>query len=229
MIHQIKSKITDNTEEIHEAQITSYLNIYNYMLLRRDPETVKNIDFFTLDGIMMILFLKLFFQKSFERKAPDFSSYFVRLFSEISKNNNTIGFVGGSKEDIKAFIRTVKLNYPKLQILHAINGYYSNEQFVIDQLLNNQPNVIIVGMGTPMQERFLVRLKQRGFKGGLYSCGAFISQTASKGRDYFPSVINKLHLRWAYRIYEDPKLFKRYALYYPMAMVLLLKDYVQKK
>ncbi len=229
MINKILSKITDNTEEEKLGTITSYLNIYNYNLLRKNPKIVDNIDAFTLDGIMMILFLRFFFGIRLKRKAPDFSSYFTDLFGRIEREGKSISFVGGSIEEIGKFRSIVKQNYPSIKILNTIHGYIDDENKVQDELFKANPDFVVAGMGTPKQESFLVGLKNKGFQGKLFSCGAFISQTASKGKNYFPKLIDKFHLRWAYRIYEDPKLFKRYTIEYPIALFFLLKDYIQKK
>lgn len=229
MINQVVSKIIDEVDFNNPSQTTSYLNMYNYKRLRNLPEIYNSIDYFTLDGIMMILFLRLFYGKKFERKAPDFSSYFIEMFADIASHNRTICFVGGSEKDIIQFVKIVKENYPDLRISHAISGYDLEEDSVIDQFISEQVDVVVVGLGTPKQEKFMFRLRNKGYKGAVFSCGAFISQTASKGREYFPNVVNKFHIRWIYRIYKEPKLFKRYFISYPRALFQLLRDYRTNK
>lgn len=229
MIHKVLPKITDQVDFQTEGRLVSYLNIYNYKLLRNQKEVVDKIDAFTLDGIMMIIFLKVFFRKKFERKAPDFSSYFTTLFARLEEQKKKLGFIGGTENEMEAFVNTVKNSYPELEISHAISGYNLDEVQTMAQLLANPPDVLVVGMGTPRQEMFLATLKGMGFKGLLFSCGAFISQTATKGKYYFPEIINKLHLRWAYRIYTDPKLFRRYAFSYPHALMLLVGDFFKNR
>ncbi|MFC4221695.1 WecB/TagA/CpsF family glycosyltransferase [Flagellimonas marina] len=224
MINQISQKITDNIQFERGSQIVSYVNIYNYQVLRKTPKIAEKIDFFTLDGIMLLLFIRIFVGKKYKRKAPDFSSYFTEFFGYLEKANRKVVFIGGSENDMSSFVKTVKENYPEMNIVDTYNGFDLIEEQVIKALISKEVDCAIVGMGTPKQENFIVKALEKGYKGSSFCCGAFISQTANKGKDYFPRIINRLHLRWAYRIYKEPKLFKRYSINYPIGLLLLLFD-----
>lgn len=224
MINQISQKITDNIQFEKRTQIVSYLNIYNYQILRRTPKIIEKIDYFSLDGIMLLLFIRVFMGKKFKRKAPDFSSYFTEFFGYLEKTDKRVVFIGGSEDDMSSFTNTVMQNYPKMNLVDTFNGFDLDEEKVINALISKKIDCTIVGMGTPKQENFVVKALEKGYMGSSFCCGAFISQTANKGKDYFPSFINRLHLRWAYRIYKEPKLFKRYSINYPKGLSLLILD-----
>ncbi|MBA4745342.1 MAG: WecB/TagA/CpsF family glycosyltransferase [Muricauda sp.] len=224
MINQICDKIIDDIDFEKRSQTVSYLNIYNYQILRKTPKIIEKIDYFTLDGIMLLLFIQIFMGKRFNRMAPDFSSYFAEFFGYLERNNKRVVFIGGSENDMSSFIKTVKENYPQMNIIDTYNGFDLDEDHVINGLISKEVDCTIVGMGTPKQESFIVKARKKGYEGSSFCCGAFMSQTANKGRDYFPSYINRLHLRWAYRIYKEPKLFKRYSINYPKGLSLLFLD-----
>lgn len=84
-------------------------------------------------------------------------------------------------------------------------------------------------MGTPAQDIFLKELNEIGWDGIAFTCGGFIHQVASGKLNYYPEIINKLNLRWLYRIYDEPKLFKRFFCYYPLSMLLFLYDYLNMR
>ena len=168
--------------------------------------------------------MRITMNKKITRKAPDFSSYFIELFESFQQNKTRVAFYGGTEDEISKFILTVKENYPKLDMVLSFNGYDYNEEEVIKNILEKNITVVIAGLGTPKQEIFLTNLKNSGFSGTGYSCGAFISQTAKTGMIYFSKNVDRLHLRWLYRIYKEPKMFKRYFFEYPKAFYYLTMD-----
>ena len=127
----------------------------------------------------------------------------------------------------KHFYISYEKAYPRLKIEKTINGYFREDNHIdiAQEVLGIKPDLIIVGLGTPKQERFAILLKSMGFQGSIYTCGAFITQTAIMGVKYYPTIINNLHLRWFYRIIKEKKLLKRYILLYPLSIWYLLNDY----
>ena len=83
------------------------------------------------------------------------------------------------------------------------------------------PNIVIAGMGSPLQEHFLISLRKKGWGGLGFTCGAFIKQTA-KNINYYPKVFDKFHFRWLYRLFDEPKLFGRYFFEYPKVLLELI-------
>ncbi|MDR5733108.1 WecB/TagA/CpsF family glycosyltransferase [Caballeronia sp. LZ025] len=119
--------------------------------------------------------------------------------------------------------------FPALNVCGSRNGYFLCDLDRIDALrdvLDPKANVLICGMGSPYQERFLHELRKLGWRGTAYTCGGFLHQMAKKGARYYPAWIDRLQLRWAYRIYDEPTLFKRYFFGYPVAVFFVIKDCV---
>ncbi|WP_297704320.1 WecB/TagA/CpsF family glycosyltransferase [uncultured Eudoraea sp.] len=224
MINNVLSKITDHIDYDKSTQLVSYLNIYNYKILRKNREVLERIDHFTLDGIMLILFIRIFMGKKIKRKAPDFSSYFKDMFAHFEVKHKRIVFIGGSESEIEKFVEIVKYYYPKLDVVAFFNGFNIDEEQLIQKVISKKTDVVIIGMGTPLQELLMIKMKKMGFQGSCFTCGAFITQTAIGGKNYFPHLIDKLHLRWAFRIYKEPKLIKRYLLDYPVGLKYLILD-----
>jgi N-acetylglucosaminyldiphosphoundecaprenol N-acetyl-beta-D-mannosaminyltransferase len=87
---------------------------------------------------------------------------------------------------------------------------------------------VIVGMGAVLQEKFLLTLRSLNWQGAGYTCGGFFHQTADT-ITYYPKIIDQLQLRWAYRIFKEPKLFLRYSIQYPKFIFILLFDTLSKR
>ncbi len=57
------------------------------------------------------------------------------------------------------------------------------KRLIIHEIDDSCPDILVVGMGTPLQEEFLLKCvdKLTSVK-EFYTCGGFLEQTASKGR-----------------------------------------------
>jgi len=159
------------------------------------------------------------------------TSIATEVFAAASCNGDSIFFVGAKQEEVEAAASRIKEAFPSLRVLGARSGYFESaaekEDFV-SGLRTLSPDIVVAGMGTPMQEEFLVALANAGWRGKGFTCGGFLHQTA-KALKYYPDWINALHLRWAYRIYDEPKLFKRYFLQYPKFLLVFLFDLASRR
>ena len=67
-------------------------------------------------------------------------------------------------------------------------------------------------MGTGLQERFLLDLADLGWTGLGLTCGGYLDQVLTGGGvRYYPDLVDRLHLRAAYRLLQEPaRLLPRY-------------------
>ncbi|NCP83739.1 MAG: hypothetical protein CO068_04640 [Flavobacteriaceae bacterium CG_4_9_14_0_8_um_filter_34_30] len=228
MIRKIVPKLVNEINYKEKGVIVSYLNAYNYLKLRKHNSIVSQINIFTLDGILLVFLFKILFNKKIARLSPDYSSYFKELFLQCELSSTRLFFVGGNKEEISKFIKSIKRKHPKLKISGFTDGYYENENELIFKINKLSPEIVFIGLGSPKQEIFATQLKNNNFTGNIYTCGAFISQTASRGMEYYPTLINKFNLRWVFRLTKEKGLIKRYFIEYPYAVFIILKDYYKK-
>jgi exopolysaccharide biosynthesis WecB/TagA/CpsF family protein len=72
-----------------------------------------------------------------------------------------------------------------------------------------QPNVIVVGLGSGLQERWALEVAARLRSGLLITCGGYLDQVHQPA--YYPSWAYSLRLNWAMRLARDPtRLWRRY-------------------
>lgn len=226
MIKQVLNKIVDKIDFNEKSISVCYINVYNYRILRLNPHIVNQIDYFTLDGILLVLILRIFSKKKINRLSPDFSSYFKDLFCYLDLNKKRVFFVGATHEEMRNFVKKIESIFPNIQIVGYLDGYTLNPQSAFEDIMAKKSDVLIVGMGTPNQEEFMMKIKSFGYEGASFACGAFFSQTAAKGLQYYPKAVSFLHLRWVYRIYREPKLVWRYLIDYPIGLFYILKDLI---
>ncbi len=106
-----------------------------------------------------------------------------------------------------------KERWHKLNIIGYRNGHFHSEEEKDEEakhIVNVNPDFLIVGMGILMQEQFLLKVKDTGFQGIGFTCGGFIHQTAKNEIDYYPAWVDRMNLRFLYRMYREPHIRKRY-------------------
>lgn len=213
-----------------DNHLTTFLNPYSYLLARKNIQLFEEFNSICIDGIALVKVLKIFGLANVVRKSFDMTSLAPIVFNDAVQASKFIYFIGTKPGVIDQAIENIKLLYPELIITGYRDGYIkANErEKVLEDIKSQNPNIVVCGMGTPLQEQFLVDLRNTGWDGMGYTCGGFLHQIASNIQ-YYPTWTDKYHLRWAYRIYDEPKLFKRYFWEYPKFLLVFTYDYFKYK
>ena len=221
MIELIKNKNNNK-------MITTFLNPFSYLLARSNKDQLSHFNI-NIDGGLLVILLNLFGFK-YKRKSFDMTSLAPVVFNDAIKNNKSLYFIGSKPKVIDLAIKNIKDRFPKLNICGYRDGYINdNEIVVVLDIINSlKADYVICGMGTPLQEQFLIDLKNSGWTGKGYTCGGFLHQTAA-GIRYYPNWVNTLGLRAFFRMYDEPKLIRRYFIDYPHAIIIILFDLFKNK
>ncbi len=211
----LKSLARDISSTYSKCGNNTFINPYSYLLLRNKQQVLNGIDNIMIDGGLFVMLYNMLLGKKEGRVSFDMTSLAPKVFKQAEETGQSLYFVGSKQEEISQALEVIKLEFPKLNIIKYRNGYFSGNEWQeeLDIVAEMNPNIVIVGMGTPIQETFLIDLRKKGWTGTGFTCGGFLHQTA-KGIQYYPKWVDKFKLRWMYRIYDEPKLFKRYTLDY---------------
>lgn len=225
----LESVIAKNSGDIERGNVPgliTYINPYSYLMLRKARVHLDDYASIYIDGSLLVIFFRLLLRKSFSRISFDMTSAAPVLFEAWQRDQKTVYFIGAQDHEMSVFIDRVSAAFPTLSIAGWQGGHFKDKEdrdAAISRICHLRPEVLIVGMGAPLQERFLQDVVAAGWGGIGHTCGGFIHQTATK-LAYYPELINKFNLRWLYRIYDEPKLAKRYMLIYPYALWLIFFD-----
>ena len=219
----IKSIIFDKNK-----RLTTFLNPFSYLLFRRDFDKLKYFNV-KIDGGMLVIILNLFRIKV-TRESFDMTSLGPIVFNEAINENKSVYFIGTKPHVIDSAIKNIQEEFPALNISGFRDGYMSplERDMVIKEIINKKTDYVVCGMGTPLQEQFLIDLQKFGWNGKGYTCGGFLHQTANC-INYYPKWINSLGLRAFYRMYDEPQLIKRYFTNYPQAICIIVFDLIKDK
>lgn len=126
------------------------------------------------------------------------------------ESGRRVALLGGKKEVLDALKEKLSASMPTLNIVSSHDGYFTseNEDEVVDQLSQAEPQLLLVALGVPKQEYFIDKWHSRFPNavmvgvGGSFDVWAGISKRA-------PKVFQQLNLEWFYRLLKEPWRYKR--------------------
>lgn len=220
-------KEADTPSQLH---IVSFVNPFSYIELLKSPDLIDGVDSFFTDGALLRTFHNLFYSsKKVERLSFDFSSIAHDVFDWCQHENKKVALVGAEASEIIESVHNIKKLYPALNIVYSHDGYVKDEEIfkkVKTNIINSEAEVLICGMGTPLQEGFLLSLKncQSSLQLG-FTCGGFLTQTSIKP-DYYHPLVKKTGLRWLQRMMMHAHVRNRVFTEYPKFVLLYLKKHL---
>lgn len=148
------------------------------------------------------------------------SSFFPAFYTYHKDNLNVRIFLLGARDGVG---ETAKCKINNKVGREIIVGTYSpdfgfendNQEClkILDLIRSTNCNVIVVGLGSPKQEKWIIKYKSQLPQVDIFmALGATIDFEAGN-ISRAPYFVQNLHLEWLYRLYKEPKrLWKRYLL-----------------
>ena len=179
-------------------------------------ECYEKAEWVVCDSMILWLCSKML-KKSFPEPIPG-SSFFTHFY-EYNKNNLDCRiFLLGAREGVAATARekiNAKVGREIVIGAHSPSFGFEKKPVEIDEIVDivnrSGANVVLVGVGAPKQEKFIMRYKDRMPNVKLWmALGATIDFEAGNIKRA-PRWIRVCAMEWLFRIYCEPKrMFKRY-------------------
>lgn len=192
-------------------------NVDHLMNLRKDPEFQEIYQAAALvvaDGMPLVWASKLLGKPVPERVAG--SDLLPHLCQAAARTQCRVFFLGGQPEGLEASMEKVREKYPDLPIAGAISPPFGFEQDpayeaqLLEQIRETSPDLLLIGLGSPKQEKFWFR--HRAQLEGILCMGVgigidFLAGSMSRA----PLWMQKSGLEWTHRLFKEPgRLWKRY-------------------
>lgn len=210
--------------EIDKPVAISFVNPFSYAIIAKDQKLIESVDYWFVDGALLCCLANLFrsgSQARLDRVSFDFSSSAGLVFDASIAGSLRIGLIGATANEINKAEVYLRNRYPELQIAYLHHGHFDtgDDELQAKAIINSNVDLLIVGMGTPRQERFILKVKEKLNKRALlFTCGGFLTQTGLSG-DYFPAWVKKSGLRWFYRAIRHSHVRTRLMRDYPIFVV----------
>lgn len=214
----IKISKKEILEKMHSG-ILFTPNLDHLVKLQKDKDfwtAYKNAEWVVCDSKILYLVLKLI-RRSVPEPIPG-SSFFTAFYKYHKDDQNCKIFLLGSAEGvaIKAMDNINKACDRKIVVgaLSPSYGFEKNQKEcdnIADIIEQSGANVVLVGVGAPKQEKWIMDHKDSMPEVKLWmALGATIDFEAGNIKRA-PKIFQKLALEWLYRMYCEPKrMFKRY-------------------
>lgn len=224
-----ESDFLDLFETRKNRVLVSFVNPFSYSILSGKHNIISQFDWYS-DGALLCFLSNIYRKSKIDRVSFDFSSVADSVFSECANRNLKVALIGGVEGEANVASEYIKSRHASVQICYARNGYLSRCELdkVVNELNVNQIDVVIVGMGTPHQEEFILNIKNDINAQYFFTCGGFITQTASKG-DYYHPMVKKLGLRWLQRAIKHEHVRSRLFKVYPAFITHYFMDIIFKR
>lgn len=198
-------------------QFIAYLNVHVANMAdtdRRLRRILRRADCLFCDGAGIQLGARLLGQR-LPRRFPA-ADWIFDLLAALAASGRTVYFLGGKPGVFERMRGVIAQRLPNHTVIGGHHGYFgldtADEQAVIDDINRLRPDLLIVGFGTPLQERWIARRRDQLAVGALLPLGAVM--------DYFtgafprcPRWMGDCGLEWLFRLAIEPRrLFRRYVV-----------------
>lgn len=123
-------------------------------------------------------------------------------------------FLLGSRPDVVASAAEVFGRLPHVRIVGYADGYtiWADEAAVMRRIQQSEPDILLVGLGSPIQEEWMLRNRKILQTTLIISVGALFD-FVSGNKPRAPKALRVMRLEWAHRLALEPRrLFARYTV-----------------
>jgi len=216
LLHQISSAL-DNKGRLCIA----YTNANSINTSYKLPDLKKYLGKFDIvhpDGIGIKFAANFLYRGSYRGHRFTGSDLYPLLMNELIKHNSKVFFFGNTDE----VLGRIAGNNHGLQVAGQHNGYSFDDENVISQINRSQAEILVVGLGTPLQERWTAKNMERISCNLIICVGDGISVIAGT-RQRGPAFLRVIGLEWLYRLLSSPlKYFKRYVIGNPLFLYRII-------
>ena len=136
----------------------------------------------------------------------------LRLVSECEKRGHRIYLLGAKQQVVEQTAEKLREEHPRLQLAGLRNGYFRESDWpeISRQLKAAEPDVVFVGITSPLKENLIEWLQNDGNRCVFMGVGGSFD-VISGNIPRAPEWMQKGNLEWLFRVMQEPKrLFKRY-------------------
>lgn len=174
----------------------------------KNPEfaqILSQADLVVPDGVGVKLALKLK-GKNVQRIAG--IEFGHKLLEECQNNNFSVALVGAKPHVIQKAYENLRKEIPNLNIVFYQDGYFDKMQDVHWCMGEKDPQVVLVALGSPRQEKFIYEYRKYHPETLMVGVGGSFDVWAGEVQRA-PIAYQKLGLEWLYRTVKEPQRFKR--------------------
>ncbi len=116
-------------------------------------------------------------------------------------------FLGGTAEVNAAAVERIQQAYPALAFAGARSGYFAPDEeiAIVDEIARLRPDILWIGFGVPLEQRFVARHIDRLRGVGVIKTSGGLFDFLSGRNSRAPQWMQAAGLEWAYRTMLEPR------------------------
>ena len=186
-----------------------------------------------IDGMSLVFLGKLLGFPLRREHRVTFIDLLDSLMAEAAKQKWRIFYLGSKPGIAKKGAEILQRQFPQLQI-KTFHGYFDlasdseENQRVLAEINDYRPQILMVGMGMPRQECWILENSARIQTNVILPCGGCIDYVAG-AIPTPPRWLGRIGLEWFYRLITEPRrLWQRYLIEPWFLLGLLLRDLLRR-
>ncbi|WP_322487901.1 WecB/TagA/CpsF family glycosyltransferase [Chloroflexus sp.] len=200
-------------------------NLHSIYLYHRDQKMrqfYKKAHVIHIDGMPLIYWGRILGYKLKREQRVTYVDWIHPLMAMAAAEGWRVFYLG-SKPGVAALAaKRLRQRYPALQITTR-DGYFQADDntAVLAEIANFRPHVLMVGMGMPRQERWILENLEHLSANAILTAGACFDYVAGVIPTP-PRWMGRTGLEWLYRLYSEPRRLARRYLLEPWALLPLM-------
>jgi N-acetylglucosaminyldiphosphoundecaprenol N-acetyl-beta-D-mannosaminyltransferase len=201
-------------------------NMHSAYLVLDDAEMrawYEQADVVFVDGMSLVLASRLTGGQLRRAHRATLLDWMPSVLDDAARDGTVVFHLGGHPDWIEQGAAAWRAQHPGLQ-LHVHHGFFGPDgtDDVRAEIARVSPDLLLVGMGMPEQERWLARNAGRLAVPVIVTVGAFLGYAAGATATP-PRWTGRLGLEWAWRLAADPRRLARRYLVEPFALAVALR------
>ncbi|MEO1619820.1 MAG: WecB/TagA/CpsF family glycosyltransferase [Cyanobacteria bacterium J06632_3] len=211
-VHQSEAYVSWLNQRVAERKGTHVVTLNAEMCMQAQEDEqlsqfIKDADLVAPDGSGIELYFRLLKRQSI-RRYPG-----IELAEDLLESlgpEQKVAFYGGKPKVVEAAAAAWRVRSPQINLAIVQHGYVKGAEFeaFLEQLEQEQPDLIFVGLGVPRQEFWIAKHRHLCPHAVWIGVGgSYDIWSGSKERA--PQAMRSVHLEWLYRLYQEPWRWRR--------------------
>lgn len=222
--------VINRTVQNNERLVIASQNLHSVFSYHKDDamKKIQDIAIKRVDGMPLVMIGKLYGYDLNREHRLTWVDLFWPLVEFCNLKGMKVFFLAGEPAISDSANKLITNKMPNLKTQFR-NGYFDmngdENKKIISQIEDFDPDILIVGMGMPRQERWIVENQSSLNTRVIMTSGAILEYITGHVKTP-PRFMGQIGLEWLYRLVENPKRFwGRYLIEPWYILYLLLKDF----
>ncbi len=203
----------------------SFVNAHNMLMTLRDQEyrSILARNLVLPDGIGLNIASKVAHGTPFPANLN--GTDFVPALLTFMEQPRRIGLIGGQRDVVERAAENFRRHAPWHEFVVVSDGFFDKDDpsEVIREVERLKLDILIIGMGTPLQEKWAHQHIRTDHARLVMTVGAlfdFVSGRVPRA----PKIVRAMRMEWAYRLLQEPsRLWRRYVIGIPVFLYQVMR------